>query len=87
MASEPQPSPLPLVRFPAWQPAYEAALQSTDTRTLFKLVEVAESAMLVRRDLLNGGLQARAEWDALEEALRVLTVIKKERLLFPSASV
>ncbi len=88
MASEPQPSTLPALRFPAWQPAYEAALKSKDTRELFKLVEVAEATVLVRRDLLHGeSNHDHAEWDAIEEALRMLAVIKNERLLFPTASV
>jgi hypothetical protein len=87
MATKPSASALPRLGFPSWQPAYQAALQSTDTRTLFKLVEVAESAILMRRDLLNGDSNHRAESDAIEQALRVLAVIKKERLLFPSASV
>jgi hypothetical protein len=87
MATKRSHSALPPLGFRAWQPAYEAALQSTDTRTLFKLVEVAESAMLARRDLLNGDSNHRPEIDAIEQALRVLAVIKKERLLFPPAPV
>ncbi len=87
MAAEPSRSALASARFPSWQPAYEAALHSTDTRALFKLVEVAESVMLVRRDLLSGDSRHHAELYALEQALRMLAVIKKERLLFPSASV
>jgi hypothetical protein len=80
-----RPSVLPPLRFLAWQPAYEAVLQSADTRMLFRLVEVAEAAIMVRRDLLNGDSNHRSECDAIEEALRILRVIKKERLLFPPA--
>lgn len=83
MASHtPLSSALASLRFPAWQRAYEATLQTTDQAALFKLVEVAESAMLVRRDLLNGVSSHTDERNALEDALRVLAGIKKERLLF-----
>jgi hypothetical protein len=92
----------PRLRFPAWEQAYAAVLQATDNDTLFKLVEIAEAAMLVRRDCLEGSishlteqpdghqterkiehqLERQAERRAIEEALRTLSVIKKERLRF-----
>jgi hypothetical protein len=88
----------PRLRFPAWEQAYAAVLQATDNDTLFKLVEIAEAAMLVRRDCLEGSighlpeqldrhqiehrLEHQAERRAIEEALRTLSVIKKERLRF-----
>jgi hypothetical protein len=74
----------PPTRLAAWQSAYEAALQATDTNTLFKLVEIAEAAVLVRRDLLAGSSRHRTERCALEEALRTLTQIKETQLRFPS---
>jgi hypothetical protein len=77
-------SPSP-VRFPAWQGAYEATLHAADTNALFKLVEIAEAAILVRRDLLAGSSGHRTEQRALEEALRTLWQIKETQLRFPSA--
>jgi len=70
--------------FPTWQRAYEAALLATDIHALFKLVEIAESALLVRRDLLKTRSKGKAEQRAIEDALRILSAIKEERLMFPS---
>jgi hypothetical protein len=73
------------VRFPTWQEAYEAALRPSDTNALFKLVEIAEAAILTRRDLLTGKPSHRTERHAVEKALRALARIKQRRLLFPPA--
>jgi hypothetical protein len=70
------------LRFAAWQAAFEATLQTTDTSALFKLVEIAEAAILVRRDLLNDGRNERAERRAIEEALDELLLIKRQKLRF-----
>jgi hypothetical protein len=75
----------PRLRFPAWQSAYEEMLQASDINSLFKLVEVAESAILIRRDLLKDSSKHKGERRAIEEALRVLMVIKEGQLMFPSA--
>jgi hypothetical protein len=39
---------------PTWRQAYEAVLQESNTPKLFKLVEVAEAAVLTRRAALEG---------------------------------
>jgi hypothetical protein len=70
------------LRFPAWERAYAATLRATDTNALFKLVEIAETAIRVRRDRLTGSIAHQAEQRAIEEALRTLLLIKKERLKF-----
>jgi hypothetical protein len=46
---------------------------------LFKKVEVAEAAMLTRRDALTGRVENRAEWQSLEDALADVFAFKKER--------
>ncbi len=66
--------------FPAWQRDYEAAWDETDRTALFKKVEVAEAAMLTRRDVLTSSTENRAEWQALEAGLAYLHVLKKARL-------
>ncbi len=43
----------PPPRFPNWQREYESALLETDESVLFKRVEVAEAAILTRRDALE----------------------------------
>jgi hypothetical protein len=83
VARIPAAAPPSLLRFPEWQGAYEATLEATDKDALFKLVEIAESAILVRRDAVRGRLKHRREQQAIEDALRVLTVIKAGRLKFP----
>jgi hypothetical protein len=70
------------VRFPAWQSAYEAVLCASDTDSLFKLVEIAEPAILVRRDRVNGKLRYKTEQRAIRTALGVLASIKREKLRF-----
>jgi hypothetical protein len=84
MSIEPTSATRTRLRFPAWQRAYEATLEATDRNALFKLVEIAESALLVRRDLLKATSKDKAEQHAIEEALRVLAVIKEGQLMFPS---
>jgi hypothetical protein len=68
--------------FPTWQRDYEAVYGETDKTALFKKVEIAETAMLIRRDLLTCSVDNRAEWQALEASLAELHVLKKERLNF-----
>jgi hypothetical protein len=43
---------------------YESAFCETDNAVLFKKVEVAEAAMLTRRDALTGRVENRAEWQS-----------------------
>ena len=63
-----------------WESEYDAVLKETDTRALFKCVEVAEAAILTRRS--EGRWDHNSERQALEEALANLDVIKRERLKF-----
>jgi hypothetical protein len=69
-------------RFPAWQREYEAVLSETDTRALFKRVEIAEAAILTRRDALEGSSDHHSERQAMEDALKNLREIKRDRLKF-----
>jgi hypothetical protein len=68
--------------FPAWQLAYEAVLTETDIKRLFKLVEIAEAAVLTRRSALEGTSNHHTERMALEEAVGTLRFVKKEQLHF-----
>ena len=70
------------IYFPTWQPEYEAVLSETDTRVLFECVEVAEAAILTRREVLGKSSEDPAELRAIGEALGSLRVIKRERLKF-----
>ena len=61
MASHEFSSSAPETNFPHWRVEYEAALRETDRETLFKRIEVAEAAMLARRDVLDQGPDGFAE--------------------------
>jgi hypothetical protein len=82
MTAEPELASGRPLRFPAWQAAYEATLRPTDTDSLFKLVEIAEAAILTRRDFLKNTVQGNAEQRAIEDALHTLSSIKRRRLKF-----
>ncbi len=76
------PSMQPPLRFPHWQGAYESALLETDNDALFKRVEIAESALLSRREDLTHSSDGVAERHKIEIALANLRVLKKEVLNF-----
>lgn len=67
---------------PPWQHVYEAVLREADTNKLFKLVEVAEAAVLTRRASLEESSDHHFERRAIEEAVANLQVIKREQLKF-----
>ena len=66
----------------AWQEAYQAVLKETETRALFKLVEVAEAEVRTRQAALEGSADHHAERISLEEAVAHLQFVKRERLNF-----
>ena len=65
-----------------WQSAYKAVQRESDSCALFKLVEIAEAAIRMRREFLlprpNHGIERRA----IEEALKNLGRLKVNRLHF-----
>jgi hypothetical protein len=52
---------------------------------LFKRVEVAEAAILTRRDALEHDSSSQTERGGIEEALANLGVLKRDRLHFGDA--
>lgn len=76
------PTPSSGPRFPSWRLTYEAVLSETDHNTLFTRVEAAEAAIRTRRGDIKGNTVDPAEWNALEEALANLTVVKREQLRY-----
>ncbi len=80
--SSPPPTPPPSPRFPAWQREYEAALHEMDKARLFKCVEVAEAAVLVRLEAIRKDSDHHAEREAIADALNHLELLKKTRLGF-----
>jgi hypothetical protein len=65
-----------------WRRNYESALLETDHKALFKRVEVAEAAILSRREELHRSSDGFAERREIETALRNLRKLKKEILHF-----
>jgi hypothetical protein len=65
-----------------WKNAYAAVLLESDIYALFKLVEIAQAAILTRRDALAGSDDHQAEREAIEEALNMLALLKEKRLQF-----
>jgi hypothetical protein len=70
------------LRFPQWQADYQAALQETDHRALFKRIGVVEPMLLNRRDELVSDQGAKEEVREIEAALKKLSAIKKDVLDF-----
>ena len=68
--------------FPAWQHAYAAVLKASDTDQLFKLVEVAEAAVLTRLAQLEGSTDHHSERQVLAKAREKLLTVKREQLRF-----
>jgi hypothetical protein len=66
-----------------WRRDYESALLETDHKALFKRVEVADAAILSRREELQRGADGFAERREIEKALTRLRKLKKEILNFP----
>jgi hypothetical protein len=77
-------SPFPPSRFPAWQSEYEAVLHETDTKRLFKCIEVAEAAVLTRLAAIGKDSAHHEERQAIDDVLKHLTLLKTEHLGFPS---
>ena len=56
----------PPLRFPHWQREYESGLLETGESVLFKRVEVAEAAILTRRDALEHDSGSRQSEERLK---------------------
>ena len=70
------------LRYPEWQNFYKAALLETDRKALFKQVETAEAAVLVRLQELPPKAGNRDERRQLMDAWSGLQMIKKWKLGF-----
>jgi hypothetical protein len=65
-----------------WQLEYESALQETDRKTLFKRVEIAEAAILTRREALTHSPDGCVGGQQIKIALDTLSKLKKGVLKF-----
>ena len=70
------------LEFPEWQEPYLDALMETDQRQLVGRVDFAERAILGRLKEIQSSSKRRTEEQAIEDALRGLTFLKREALEF-----
>jgi hypothetical protein len=78
----PFPSPVADPSCLQWRLEYESAMKEADRKTLFKRVEIAEAAILTRREILTLSPEDFAEWQEIERALHKVRHLKKEVLKF-----
>ena len=71
------------LRYPDWQPQYEAALHEYDPKKLMDRVTDAENAIFHRLQSLAGNADHHGERKAIEDGVRTLRVLKREELDFP----
>jgi len=71
------------IRYPEWQPEYQAALLELDTEKLRERVAAAETAIFNRLQAISHSSDAHAERQAIEDALASLRVLKRDNLWFP----
>jgi hypothetical protein len=68
------------IEFPEWQEPYLEALMETDQRKLVGRVKFAEKTILLRLEEIQSSSQRRAEEQAIEDALRALTFLRRESI-------
>jgi hypothetical protein len=76
-------SSTPTPTFPEWQPELEAAVREGDPQKLPQRLEAAEAAIFQRQQALVNGPGRQAEQQAIQDAVRTLRVIQKEKLNYP----
>jgi hypothetical protein len=72
-----------LQREPEWHRLYVSALSETDPVKLVGRVAAAEKAILLRVEELCTSSDGAVEWQALEEAIKGMSVLKREMLKYP----
>jgi hypothetical protein len=73
---------IPAADAPQWKLEYESAMRETDHKALFKRIEVAEAAILSRREALLQSSDGFSERQESKMALAKLRNLKKEVLKF-----
>ena len=83
MATEDSLSPSPEIIYPEWQNEYQAALVELDREKLPERVAAAETSIYKRLQAISQSVDHRAEYQAIEDALGALHVLKRVNLGFP----
>jgi hypothetical protein len=73
-------SPHNLLRCPASQGEHRAALLELDQQTLLARVAAAETAIMVRLPAIAQSPEGRGERQAIEDSLRFLRILKREKV-------
>lgn len=73
------------LKFPKWQTPYLRALMETEQTMLGARLDLAQKAILLRMKSI--GPDSQEEIEALEDALRGLTILKRERIEFQEAEL
>jgi hypothetical protein len=81
MATEDSPSPE--ILYPHWQNEYQAPLVELDREKLPERVASAETSIYKRLQQISQGSDDQAEYQAIEDALGALRVLKRDSLGFP----
>ena len=73
------------LEFPEWQEPYLEALMETDQRKLVGRVDLAERTIFLRLKEIQGSSKRGSEEQAIEDALRALTLLRKETVEFKTS--
>ncbi|MGA9509719.1 MAG: hypothetical protein WBV55_13975 [Candidatus Sulfotelmatobacter sp.] len=71
------------IKYPQWQRELEAAVSEHDPQMLRVRVDSAEAAIFLRLQMLANDVQGKPEREALEEAIRILRTLQKDKLGYP----
>lgn len=66
-----------------WREAFQAAVSETDPKKVPLRVEAAESAIFIQLQRLSAGSKDQDEHEAIDDALRMLRIIKREKIHCP----
>jgi hypothetical protein len=69
--------------FPEWPLKYQEALLEADPKKLSERVAETEAAIVERLQDLSDAQEGQAERQAIQDAIRALRVIKRDKLNFP----
>ena len=70
------------LEFPEWQGPYMEALMETDQGNLVGRIDLAERTIFLRLKEIQSSSKRRSEEQAIEDALRGLTFLRRETLQF-----
>jgi len=70
-------------KFPEWQAPFQELLLESDTEKLTRRTQEMEAIFLDRLQQLNRDRDGQGEKDAIFDALKILRIVKRDKLGFP----